>query len=277
MKRKIIRIDEEKCDGCGQCAVNCPEGALQIIEGKARIISEICCDGLGACIGYCPQGAITVEEREAKPYDEEKTLENIIKAGPQTIKAHLRHLYEHQERKYLQQAVAYLQARNIAVPDFQAGAEESVGQCPGSRMMNFRGDKPAAVNTGAAAEVPSQLQQWPVQLALINPQNSCFDEADILLTADCVPVAFGDFHRRFLKNKIIILLCPKLDSAIDRYIEKLAVIFTSHHIKSVTVTRMEVPCCGGINTILSRALEKAGVEIPVIEFIMSIRGDIITR
>ncbi len=268
MTRKIIKIDESKCNGCGDCIPGCPEGALQIIDGKARLVSDLFCDGLGACIGNCPRGAISVEEREAEPYDEKKVMQNIIKAGPNTIKAHLKHLKDHGELHYLKEAIDVLKQNKLPIPNILEMEKPCSGGCPGSQTQIIHdADQP-----GKSAQQKgdkSQLRQWPVQLALINPLASFFDDADLLIAADCVPFAFADFHQHFLKNKVVITFCPKLDQALDRYIDKLATIFQNHNIISVQIVRMQVPCCGGTELIVKQALQKANrsqnIKIDIID------------
>jgi ferredoxin len=270
MKRDIITIDENKCNGCGLCVPGCPEGALQIIDGKARLVSDLFCDGLGACIGDCPQGAISVESREAVPYDEARVMENIIQAGPNTIKAHLKHLRDHDQQEYFEQAVAILLRQGIAVPKLD---EESCpsGGCPGTAAKTIGHPEQTNLPQGS---VQSQLRQWPVQLHLINPSAPYLHQADLLIAADCVPFAYGDFHNRFVKGKVVMTFCPKLDQGIETYIEKLAKIFSTQEIKSVTIVRMEVPCCGGTELIVQRALEQAGVVKMVKVNVVSINGEL---
>ncbi len=272
MKRRIIKISEELCNGCGACIPNCPEGALQMIDGKARLISDLFCDGLGACIGECPQGAISVEEREAEAYDERLVMKNIIAQGPNTIKAHLQHLKSHGEEKLCNQAVEVLREQGLPIPE-----QENVPcACPGT-LARFPGKKQTAAATvpGISAPVPSELRQWPVQLALVNPQAAYFAKADLLISADCVAHAMGDFHRQLLKGRILIVFCPKLDQRTDEYVEKLASIFSQHSIRSITVAKMEVPCCGGTQVIVQKALEFAGKTIPVTVHTLGIDGSII--
>jgi Pyruvate/2-oxoacid:ferredoxin oxidoreductase delta subunit len=271
MKRQIIKIIEEKCTGCGLCIPNCPEGALQIIDGKARLISDLFCDGLGACIGNCPEEAIIVEERDAEPYNEAKVLENIMKAGANTIKAHLKHLHEHGQKQFLQEAIAILQKKGIKIPDYQE-EEKLTCVCPGTLSKKIEHE---IVTKTQNTEIQTELRQWPVQLHLINPNAPYLENADLLISADCVPFAFANFHQRFVKGKIVITLCPKLDRGIESYIEKLAMIFAERNIKSITIVKMEVPCCGGIEVIVRRALEKAGKFIFVNTNTISIDGRIL--
>lgn len=277
MKRQIIKIDEEKCNGCGLCIPDCPEGALQLIDGKARLVSDLFCDGLGACLSACPEGAIEIEEREAEPYDEVKVMQNIVKQGEMVIKAHLEHLDEHGEHEYLRAAINYLEGRGIPVPDFKKSGAACHSQpqgCPGSQAFSFGKNENRPVLSPAGVQ-GSELRQWPVQLKLLNPAASYFDNADLLIAADCAPVAYGDFHQRFLQGKTIILFCPKLDPYIDEYVEKLTAIFRMHEIKSITTVRMEVPCCGGINSVLMEALKRSEKNIFVKEYTVSVQGEIV--
>ena len=274
MKRKIIRIDDTICNGCGQCLPNCPEGALQIIDGKARLVSDLFCDGLGACIGTCPLGAIAVEEREAEPYDEQRVMAGIIPQGENVIRAHLEHLRAHQQTAFLEQALEVLRENGLEEPE-HIGAVPFHG-CPGSRTVELKKSpaEPAATADGSA-DAASELRSWPVQLQLLNPNAPFFEGADLLIAADCVPFAHAGFHQRFLKGKVAVILCPKLDHETDLYVEKLATVFKSHSIRSVTVVRMEVPCCGGTTAIVQQAIAQAGVNIPFCEQVISIRGEIL--
>ncbi len=271
MKRQIIKIVEEKCTGCAACIPGCPEGALQIIDGKARLVSDLFCDGLGACLGTCPEGAIEVEEREAEPYNEAIVMENIIAAGENTIKAHLHHLKSHGEMTYYNQAVAILKEQGFDIDDLTKEETMACG-CPGTHARKIEQGENTPEHSG---DVQSQLRQWPVQLTLLNPAAEYFENADLLISADCVPYAFGDFHRRFLKGKVVITFCPKLDADLERYIDKLSQIFTLHRINSVTIVRMEVPCCGGTEILLQRALERAGKMHFVKVNVISVDGKII--
>lgn len=278
MKRSIITIDEARCNGCGQCIPGCPEGALQIIDGKARLVSDLFCDGLGACIGTCPQGAIAIEEREAEPYDERRVMANVVTQGANTILAHLRHLHEHGETGYLQQALEYLGEHNLPIPDYKKPAAAHHGGCPGAQARELRRPAPAsttAVDATDAAEPVSELRAWPLQLQLVNPHAAVFDDADLLITADCVPFAYAGFHQRFLRGKTPIIFCPKLDPVIDQYIAKLAAIFTLHAVRSITIVHMEVPCCSGVTAVVHRALEAAGAAIPITEHVISLGGEVL--
>ncbi len=271
MKRKIIEINDKLCNGCGVCIPNCPEGAIQMIDGKARLISDLFCDGLGACIGECPQGAISVIEREAAPYDEKAVMERIITQGPNTIKAHLQHLKEHGEDELYRTAVAVLKFKGLPVPEVADGGKLPCG-CPGTMAKALAPkSSPATVQ-----EIPSELRQWPVQLRLLNPDAPYFENADLLVSADCVAYTLGNFHQELLKGKILVIFCPKLDESPDEYVNKLAEIFKRHSIKSVTVARMVVPCCGGTAAIVEEAMKKSGKNIPVTTHIISLEGEMIS-
>jgi len=279
--RKIIEIDHDKCDGCGVCIPDCPEGALQIIDGKARLVSDLLCDGLGACLGTCPRGALSIVERPAEAYDERKVLANIIPQGEATLRAHLKHLKDHNEHEFYAQAISMLKEENIPVPVLDEPKEESSCPpdlpcgCPGtlSKLIDIE-ETPCSASQGAkaAAPAPSALRQWPVQLQLLNPTAPYFDDADLLISADCVAHAHGGFHTEMLPGKILIILCPKLDGKSEEYVEKLAAIFKLHKIKSITVARMEVPCCTGIVTIVEKALQEAGLEQELKTTVVKIDG-----
>lgn len=269
MKRKIIEIDEEKCTGCGLCIPDCPEGALQIIDGKARLVSDLFCDGLGACIGTCPEGAISVIEREAEPYSEEAVMEKIVPQGMGVIKAHLEHLLGHGEEALYHRAIDYLNANEIPVPPHETPAAPAA--CPGTVARSLQREETRSAEQ--AARIESELRQWPVQLTLVNPAASYFDDADLLVSGDCVPFAYGDFHRDFLQGKILLIFCPKLDADIEGYITKLAEIFSRHTIRSITVLHMEVPCCSGVRYVVDEALKRAKKEIPVAEKTITLQGE----
>jgi NAD-dependent dihydropyrimidine dehydrogenase PreA subunit len=266
MKRSIIRIDETKCDGCGLCVPACHEGAIKIIDGKARLVGDSLCDGLGACLGECPRGAITVEEREAGEYNEVEALENIMKEGPEALKAHLKHLADHGQEVYLKQAQEFLHKKEAQKP-MACG-------CPGTMAQTIQ-RAPVSVADQPGAPVASQLQQWPVQLKLLNPHAPYFKDAELVVAADCVAFAYGDFHRRFLKGKVLVVFCPKLDEGLEEYIDKLSAIFQLNNIRSITLCRMEVPCCGGTGRIVEEALKRSGKNIIIKEYTISLRGEII--
>jgi NAD-dependent dihydropyrimidine dehydrogenase PreA subunit len=271
MQREIITIDEEKCTGCGLCVPGCPEGALQIIDGKARLVSDLMCDGLGACIGECPEGAISIEKREAEPYDEAKVMENIIAAGPNTIKAHLKHLKEHGQTEFYNQAVDILNAKNIEVPMLDDQAHHAHTGCPGSRSMNF--DRPA--ESAPTGPQPSQLTHWPIQMHLISPMAPHYHGADLLLAADCVAFSLGDFHAKYLKDKTLAIACPKLDEGQNIYVEKLISLIDDAKINTLTVMIMQVPCCGGLLHMAQTAAQEAGRKVPIKMMVVSLQGEIL--
>ena len=222
MIRKIIHIDEEKCNGCGKCVHACHEGAIDLVNGKARLMREHYCDGLGDCLPACPTGAITFEEREAPAYDEA-----AVKAA-QAAKAHT--------------------------------------GCPGSRIRQMAAKAPAA----AGEAVSGQLANWPVQLKLAPVTGPAFAGRDLLIAADCTAYTYGDFHRRFLSGRTLLIGCPKLDM-VD-YSEKLTAIFRGNDIRSVTLLRMEVPCCGGLEYAVKTALAASGKDIPLTVQVVNIDG-----
>jgi len=271
MLRKIIQIDDEKCNGCGLCIPDCPEGALQIIDNKARLVSDLFCDGLGACIGHCPRGAISVIEREAEAYNEEIVMrEKIIPKGENTIKAHLKHLKDHNESEYLKTALKVLEEAGISIElDEEEESCGCAGMCPGTIAQEISKD-----DEDISASVPSQLRQWPVEMHLLNPAAQYFKNADLLVAADCTAFSYGDFHKDFIKGRVVIIFCPKLDHAYDEYVAKMSAIFERNDIKSVTIARMEVPCCGGTTAIVQEALKQSGKNIPLDIKVISIEGEI---
>ncbi len=275
MKRKIIAIDEEKCTGCGQCIPHCPEGALRIVDGKARMVGELLCDGLGACIGHCPEGAITVEEREAEPYDERKVIANIVKQGPETLKAHLEHLKKHNQTDYLEQALEYLNKNDINIPKGydEPAPQKTVKACPGSKIFSFSKKNP--VSDATKNETSSQLTHWPIQMHLISPLAHHYHHSDLLLAADCAGFSLPDFHPAHLKNRTLTVACPKLDQGKEIYIEKLKSLIDDAEINSLTVIIMEVPCCGGLLHIAGQAAKQAKRKIPIHTVTVSLQGDII--
>lgn len=272
MKRQIIKIDEEKCNGCGLCVPNCPEGALQIIDGKARLVGELLCDGLGACIGNCPEGAITIEEREAEEYQELKVMENVVKAGKNVLTAHLKHLKDHGQQDYLKQAMDYLKAHNISIPEEDKQMEPLPCGCPGTMMKDFRDGHPEEIQSKSVGSLKSELRQWPIQLQLLNPQAPYFKDADLLIAADCVPFAYADFHNDLLKGKILLVGCPKLDD-VELYEKKITQILKNNDIKSITCAHMEVPCCFGLISIIKSAISASDKEIPFHEVNIGIKGE----
>ena len=233
MKRKIVRIDQEKCNGCGLCVDACHEGAIQLIDGKAALVSDIYCDGLGDCLGECPEDAITIEAREADPFD------------PEAVKARVASL---------------------------GSGEPRPSGCPGLAAVAFgEEDRQEAQDPGPTAAVPSALRQWPVQLHLVPVQAPYWEGADVLVSADCVAYAYGDFHRELLENRRLIIACPKLDDTSD-YVEKLTAIFTQNDIGSATVAHMEVPCCTALVRMVQQAAAQSGKGLDVKTVKAGVRG-----
>jgi ferredoxin len=281
MKRNIIRIDEEKCNGCGLCIPNCQEGALQLIDGKARLISDLFCDGLGACLGHCPEGAITIEEREAEPYNERKVMETLSEKGRNTILAHLEHLRDHNEQGYLTEAISYIKENNIDMSENEMKESQGSGRgCPGATAMDFRIgteqiENEETTNISEKADTPSELRQWPVQLHLLNPQASYFKNADVVLAADCVAFAMGNFHAKYLKGKSLAIACPKLDTNKESYLQKLTSMIADTKINSLQVVIMEVPCCGGLLQMAKTARENAGRNVPIKLSVIGLQGEVL--
>lgn len=247
MIRKIVRIDQDRCNGCGLCVPACAEGAIRIVDGKALLAADNLCDGLGACLGECPQDAIQIIERDADEFDEE------------AVEIHLKSI------------------GNLPRPAGHAQGNASAGHhggggCPGSRAMSFDPQTSAGGDSPAQSQ-PSRLAQWPVQLHLVPVNAPYFQNADLLIAADCVPFAYANFHSDFLAGKAVVIGCPKLDDN-RYYLEKLTEIFRTSSIKSITVVRMEVPCCGGIVMAARQALAASGVDIPLREVSVSIRGEV---
>lgn len=287
MKREIIKIDEELCNGCGLCIPNCHEGALQIIDGKARLISDLMCDGLGACIGHCPQDAITIETREAGEYDEILVIKDMISKGKNTIIAHLKHLKDNQLNDYVKQGIQYLEEHKSELnfdlnevkmevhgkPTLQVDKHAEQGSacgCPGSAPKSF-----TVENNSGMGSMQSQLRQWPVQMHLINPAASYFKNSDLLVAADCVAFSLGSFHQNYLKDKSLVIACPKLDSGTDSYIEKLTRLIDEAKVNTIGVMIMEVPCCGGLLQMVQTAVSKASRKVPVKLTLVGIQGDIL--
>lgn len=268
--RQIIEIDHDKCTGCGECVPDCPEGALQIIDGKAHLISDIFCDGLGACIGTCPEGAISTIEREGEEYSEELTMENIINGGPNVIKAHLKHLKDHAQTDYYNIAVNVLNEKGIEIPEIE---EELPCGCPGTMAQVLEPEPSTSSPSSVQEHAPSELRQWPVQIHLLHPKAPFFDNSHLLLLADCVAAANPNLHSQLIHGKSVAMGCPKLDDS-GAYIEKLTEIIKQNRIKSITVATMEVPCCGGMIVIAEEAIKRSGKNVPLIKEMISLKGEL---
>lgn len=293
--REIIEIDENKCDGCGACATGCPEGALRVIDGKARLVGESLCDGLGACIGECPHGAITVTRREAEAYDEAKVMEGIARQGRATVAAHLEHLASHGQAGLEAQALAWLAARGQTDPRAELAQPPAAGGCgggcPGSASRRFAPRAVGADNartmsspgTGPVSRVApeadatkqgSALGHWPVQLHLANPAAPHYAGVRLLIAADCTAFAMGAFHQSLLAGRSLVIACPKLDDR-QGYVEKLARLVSAA--TSVEVAIMEVPCCGGLLKLVLEARELAGTDRPIEVTVVGVEGGIAGR
>jgi ferredoxin len=249
-KRKMITIDEELCNGCGQCIPACEEGALAIVDGKARLVKEVYCDGLGACLGDCPTGALKVEVREAGDFD------------PAAVKAHLK-------------------GQGRAVPDHMPDPESlrleekgghKSGGCPGAALHTLSPCQQA--NTPQSAPSMSSLGHWPVQLRLVPPDAPFLENAELLLTADCVPVALPGYHSQFVPGRVVLMGCPKFDNQTE-YIEKLVEIIARNDLKSITVMEMEVPCCASMTAILNEAFQRAGRKVNTVRVTVGRNGAIL--
>jgi len=293
----MVKIDEDLCDGCGNCIPNCHEGALQMIDGKARLISDLMCDGLGACLGHCPQDAISIEKREAEPYNETKVMEIMVGKGENTVVAHLQHLKEHNEMEFLREGVQYLKDHeeelefNIndvmsRVHHAKVEEEQLACGCAGSEARSFTPQSAAGQGAplaagglsmagGAQVEQSSELRQWPVQMHLINPAASYFQQSDLALAADCVAFSLGNFHSKWLKGKSLAIACPKLDSGMESYVSKISALIDDAKINTLTVMMMQVPCCGGLLQLVKMATGQAERKVPVKTVIVSAEGEIL--
>jgi Fe-S-cluster-containing hydrogenase component 2 len=247
--RKIIQIDEELCDGCGQCVPDCAEGSLVIIDGKAKLVEDKLCDGLGACLGACPQGALKIIEREADEFDEEAVEE-------------------------------YLASKKTEEMPAPKQATPPAGGCPSARLQNFAPQSPSPCQGAnipmANANTASALTHWPIQIRLIPPTAPFLKNADVLVAADCTAVAVPGFQEKYLKNKIVMMGCPKFDDA-EGYINKFADIINTADLNSITILIVEVPCCSAMNIIIKRAMDKAGKTVPVEQITVSTRGEELER
>ena len=250
--RTMVHIDEELCDGCGLCIPGCAEGAIQLVDGKAKLVSDIYCDGLGACLGECPLDAITMIEREADDFDEEAVHEHLARLSAPKV----------EQEAALEESVE---------------AEPAHQCCPGSHSQSFEGEETdAGEGSEEAGHISSRLKNWPVQISLVPPQAPYFDGADLLIAADCIPFAYPDFHRKMLEDKVVMIGCPKLDDN-QFYLEKLSQVFASNNINSVEVVFMEVPCCSGLVQTVKLALQESGKDIESIFSRVGLKGDLLDR
>lgn len=280
MIRKVIKIDEDKCDGCGLCIPSCHEGALQIIDGKAKLVKDSLCDGFGACIGECPLGAITFEERETEGYNEIEVLERLLHEPDADIKAHLMHLFDMGDLDNFNIAVHYLEEIGIKINIINKGGghdmptEKSGGGCPGAapkkifKPLNVIEDKS---NKQKKSDNNSELEHWPVQLHLVNPGSDFLQGKTLILMSTCAPVAYGNIQQDYIKNNAVVLACPKLDYT-EPYQNKLAQIIATANLVKIIVLRMEVPCCSGLTDILKKAYNTIGIPLPIEEHTIGING-----
>ncbi|MBU1164208.1 4Fe-4S dicluster domain-containing protein [Patescibacteria group bacterium] len=253
MKRKIIQIDEEKCNGCAACTKVCAEAALEMVDGKAKVISDFLCDGMGACLDVCPVDALKVVEKDTDEYDPQKTYEHVKETRGEE------------------------DAQNVHGIDKASKQEEPMKcGCPGSMMRDFTSEKSCGSDKSCqTTDLKTELRQWPIQLHLLHPGAPYLQGADLVISADCAPFAYANFHQKFLKDKILAIMCPKLDDGQDEYVEKLTEIFNNQDIKSITIVHMEVPCCGGIEHLVKQALDKSGKNITIKDYTVSVQGELI--
>jgi len=240
--RKIVEIDDELCDGCGQCVPACAEGAIQIIDGKARLVEDRFCDGLGACLGDCPNGALRVIEREAEDFDEE------------AVEEHLSRLEKEED---------------------EPGDIPMACGCPSTLMKTFQ-PAPGAAGESGGESSPSALSHWPVQIRLVPPHAPFLKGADLLVAADCTPFAYADFHRDFIRGKTVLVGCPKFDD-VEEYLARFEAIFRNAGIRSVTAVTMEVPCCSALPGLLKKAMQRAGVDVPLELVVIGSQGGVVER
>ena len=296
MERTVIKINGKLCNGCGNCVSGCHEGALQLIDGKAVMVSDLYCDGLGACIGECPVGAIALEKREAVAYDEAAVMKRLAPKGEAAILAHLKHLMDHNENEWARQGIEYVKEHKLYVDLSKIGITDSAPEvksppgksepqvnheeklqcgCPGSMAREIKKPFPLPFSVQAPTTPrQSELSHFPIQLHLVNPEAGFFRGANLLLAADCTAFASGEFHERFLKGKALTIACPKLDSNTEVYTGKLVQMIDVARIDTLTVLVMEVPCCTGLVRIVQQARERAARNIPVKVLVFSLNGEV---
>ncbi|OUJ19540.1 Ferredoxin [Methanonatronarchaeum thermophilum] len=266
VKRDVIEIDREICDGCGECIPACPEGAIQVIDGKAMLVNEAFCDGLGACIGDCPKNAIEITEKDVEPYNEEEVVEKMVQQGPNVLKTHLQHLSDHGQQELLETAVNHLKELGIEPPiEFEANEiEKTSHSCPGAQIQTD--DKKTV------GDEEYRLNQWPIQLTLVPVKAPYFQTEELVFIADCVTPTYPDIHQ-IIRGRPLVMGCPKLDER-DSYINKLTKILEQNPIEKITNIHMEVPCCYGTKQIIEKAIEKIDREIQTKEIIITVDGEI---
>ena len=249
--RKIIEINEDLCNGCGECTTGCAEGALQIVNGKAKLVKEDFCDGFGDCIGTCPTGALKIVEREAKSFDEQATVEHLLKT----------------------------QGEEAVHKMLESQKKHTGGGCPGLKNFSLKKDsiiKPVVAQSsiGVKQAIPSDLEQWPVQLHLVNPLSPFMQNKEMVVMSTCAPLASADVHWRYLRGRSVVVACPKLDNT-GPYVQKLQDIFDNQSIPKVIIVRMEVPCCGGLSRIVMQAAALSKNKVVVEEHVISVRGELV--
>ncbi len=275
--RKIIEIDRDLCNGCGNCIVDCAEAALEIIDGKAKVVNDLFCDGLGACIQGCPTGALEIIEREAAEFNEEaveKRLESLKSEEEVELEQVKQIVAEHSHQCGCQTMVLdepTVQNELKQVEQIDVDLSTQCG-CPSSQTMVF---DESEVKTETAGKISSTLRQWPVQMHLINPNAPYFQGADVLLSADCVAYSYGDFHRDFLKSKSIAIACPKLDQGKEIYIEKIKTLIEVAMINTLTVAVMDVPCCSGLIGLAQEGAKRSSRKVPIKYVVIGVKGDIL--
>ncbi len=258
--REMVKIDEEKCNGCGLCVPSCAEGAIQIIDGKAKLVADSLCDGLGACLGDCPVDAISIEKRDADEFDEEAVDKRLKELGRDPLP------HDHGQAPV---AGGCPSAQVQSIPASKPVA--AAGGCPSARMMNF--DQKPVQKIDQAGQRPSELRQWPVQLHLVPPTAPFLQDKEVLLAADCVPFAYADFHKDMLQERALLIACPKLDNT-QPYLDMLVAMLQQNNIKKLLVAHMEVPCCSGLIAIAKQAIEASGVDVPFETINVGIKGDL---
>ncbi len=260
MKRKIIEINEEKCNGCGKCINICAEAALELVDGKAKLTKDFFCDGLGACLDVCPVDALKIVEKDSDEYSPTKAYEHVKNKMGET------------EAKKIHD---YDKIKSTVEKETQSNDEPMKCGCPSSMMRDFRDKDNQNTDETISIKAESELRQWPIQLHLQSPAAPYFKDADLVIAADCVPFTYANFHARFLKDKILIMFCPKLDLDMDQYVEKLTDIFKHQNIKSLTIVHMEVPCCGGVEHMIKQALAAADKNITIKDYTISVQGALV--
>jgi len=254
MNRKIIQIDEDKCNGCGNCINICAEAALELVGGKAKLIKDFFCDGMGACLDVCPTGALEIVEKESNEYSVEETYEHVKEQrGEESAK----------------------KVHGIEECGKNRSDKPVTHSCLGVMMRDFKKDNAESTTVDKKVNAKSQLRQWPIQLRLLSPEAPYFQDADLVISADCVPFAYANFHEKFLKGKILVMFCPKLDADQEIYVEKLTEILKNRNIQSISIVHMEVPCCGGVGYIVEEALKESKKNIILKDYTISIDGEIL--